>query len=243
MVKREWFASWFDSPYYHILYKNRNETEARDFILNLLNLLKPEAGQKALDLACGKGRHSMVLAKNGLDVTGADLSEASIAIAKEQEHEALRFLVHDMRKPIGEKSFDFIFNLFTSFGYFSRFLDNLTTINAVHTALKDQGVFVIDFLNAKKTIADLIPNESKQVDGINFEIERTFENGIIQKNIYIEESSGTKYFQERVQALELEDFEAYFYNKLEILHCFGNYQLEAYNEKDSSRLILVAKKK
>ncbi|NQX98132.1 MAG: hypothetical protein HRT73_09675, partial [Flavobacteriales bacterium] len=37
----EWFEDWFDSPYYHILYKNRDDKEAKDFISNLINYLKP----------------------------------------------------------------------------------------------------------------------------------------------------------------------------------------------------------
>ena len=53
-----WFANWFDSPYYHTLYKNRDEREAQVFIDNLINYLQILKGSKLIDIACGKGRHA-----------------------------------------------------------------------------------------------------------------------------------------------------------------------------------------
>ena len=41
-----WFAHWFDSPYYHTLYKNRDEKEAELFIDNLVKYLGLKKGQK-----------------------------------------------------------------------------------------------------------------------------------------------------------------------------------------------------
>ena len=72
---QQWYASWFDTPFYHILYKDRDHSEAQLFMDNLTNYLNiPEQGE-ILDLACGKGRHSMYLNSLGYDVTGVDLSE------------------------------------------------------------------------------------------------------------------------------------------------------------------------
>ncbi|GAB3824781.1 hypothetical protein GCM10028895_33590 [Pontibacter rugosus] len=51
----EWFSTWFDSPYYHILYKDRDMQEARHFMDKLLAYLHPKPHEKILDLACGKG--------------------------------------------------------------------------------------------------------------------------------------------------------------------------------------------
>ena len=77
-----WYSSWFDTPYYHLLYKNRDEQEAKAFIDLLCQYLNLPAGSLALDLACGKGRHAKVMAENGLNVTGLDLSPGSIAEAR-----------------------------------------------------------------------------------------------------------------------------------------------------------------
>ena len=118
--------------FYHILYKDRDHTEAERFMYNLTEYLNiPEQG-KILDLACGKGRHATYLNQIGYNVIGADLSENSINHAKQFENDTLHFKVHDMCKPFGE-TFDAVFNLFTSFGYFENETDNLATINAIKT--------------------------------------------------------------------------------------------------------------
>jgi hypothetical protein len=50
----EWFKNWFDSPYYHLLYSNRDAIEAQKFIDQLLDFLQPSANARMLDLACGR---------------------------------------------------------------------------------------------------------------------------------------------------------------------------------------------
>ena len=164
-----WFASWFDTPYYHILYKDRDYEEAQLFMDNITQYLNLPEDAKILDLACGKGRHSIYLNKLGYNVTGADLSENSIAEASKYSNEKLHFTVHDMREPFDEK-FDAIFNLFTSFGYFESDDDNLITLKAIHESLSEFCFAVIDFMNVYKVINDLVPHEVKTVEGIDFHI-------------------------------------------------------------------------
>jgi 2-polyprenyl-3-methyl-5-hydroxy-6-metoxy-1,4-benzoquinol methylase len=60
---KEWFSEWFDSPYYHVLYHNRDDREAQFFLDNLVNKLHITPGLKVADLACGKGRHAIYLNK------------------------------------------------------------------------------------------------------------------------------------------------------------------------------------
>src|SRR3982751_3755899 len=99
MPGKEWYKDWFNSPFYHKLYFDRDENEARAFILKLLDHLKPSPGSFMLDVACGKGRHSKFLAEQGYDVTGIDISSDSIHYAKQFEHDHLHFFQHDMRLP------------------------------------------------------------------------------------------------------------------------------------------------
>lgn len=99
MAEKSWYKNWFDSPYYHLLYQHRDEEEASQFIRTLINYLKPIHNSTMLDIACGKGRHSIALAEMGFDVTGIDLSWASIEEAKKSEHDKLHFYQHDMRLP------------------------------------------------------------------------------------------------------------------------------------------------
>jgi len=126
-----WFANWFDSPYYHLLYKNRDEKEAQVFIDNLMTHLQIPKGSKLLDIACGKGRHASYFNKKGMDVVGVDLSFNSINTAKKNENATLKFEVLDMRKAFKSNEFDIVTNLFTSFGYFEKDEDEQKTINAM----------------------------------------------------------------------------------------------------------------
>ena len=84
MSDKKWFETWFDTPYYHLLYNNRNDDEAQNFISNLVGFLKLPTSALVLDVACGKGRHSRYLAKLGYNTTGIDLSPQSINDANKE---------------------------------------------------------------------------------------------------------------------------------------------------------------
>lgn len=238
---QHWYASWFNSPYYHILYKDRDYTEAQLFMDNLTNYLNlPEAG-KILDLACGKGRHSVYLNTLGYEVTGIDLSEQSISHARQFENSSLKFDVHDMSIPYPE-TFDAVFNLFTSFGYFDDEDCNLKTIKAIKAELNDFGFGVIDFMNVNYIIENLIFEDVKTVEGIAFHQKRSLKDGYIVKDIRFEANGEHYEFQERVKAFTLEDFEDLFEKAgVYLLDVYGNYKLQPFHSKTSERLIMIFK--
>ena len=236
-----WFASWFDTPYYHILYKDRDYEEAQLFMDNITGYLNLPEDAKILDLACGKGRHSIYLNKLGYDVTGADLSENSIKEASKHTNDKLHFVVHDMRDTCNEK-YDAIFNLFTSFGYFENDDDNLTTLKAIHNSLTEYGFAVIDFMNVHKIIANLVPQETKVIDGIEFHVKRYVENNHIIKEIDFNDKGQQFHFTEKVKALTLEDFEAMMEEAgIYLLDVFGDYKLHKFYKNESERLIMIFK--
>jgi cyclopropane fatty-acyl-phospholipid synthase-like methyltransferase len=241
-AQKEWFADWFDTHYYHILYKNRDDHEAKMFIENLCSILKLQPNSSLLDLACGKGRHSITLNSLGHKVLGVDLSENSIQFAKKFEQRGLHFEVHDMRKIIPGLSFDAIFNLFTSFGYFDSTFDNKRVIQAVGNMLYDKGLFIIDFMNAEKVITNLVSNEEKEIDGVHFSIERMVEGEHIYKKITINDQGETKKYIERVQALTLSNFTELLQPEFKIIHTFGDFSLRDFNPIESDRLIIIAEK-
>ncbi|MXN90337.1 methyltransferase domain-containing protein [Flavobacterium sp. Sd200] len=237
----KWYASWFDTPYYHILYKDRDYEEAQLFMDNLTGYLNLPDNAKILDLACGKGRHSIYLNKLGYDITGADLSENSIAQAKQHTNDTLHFEVHDMREPF-EQKFDAVFNLFTSFGYFENESDNLTTLKAISQSLSEYGFGVIDFMNVKKVIEDLVTQEVKTVEGIDFHIKRYFIDNYIYKEIDFEDKGQKFHFTERVKALTLQDFESMMDEAgIYLLDTFGDYKLRKFYKEESERLIMIFK--
>ncbi|CAM4058472.1 bifunctional 2-polyprenyl-6-hydroxyphenol methylase/3-demethylubiquinol 3-O-methyltransferase UbiG [Flavobacterium sinopsychrotolerans] len=236
-----WYTSWFDTPYYHILYKDRNYREAQVFMDNLTHYLNLPEKATVLDLACGKGRHSIYLNQLGFTVLGADLSENSITEATKNTNETLHFKVHDMREPFEEK-YDAIFNLFTSFGYFENDEDNLTTLKAIKESLSEYGFAVIDFMNVAQVLETLVPEETKTVEGIDFHIKRYLKDGHIYKEIDFEDKGQKFHFTEKVKALTLKDFEVLMEEAgIYLLDIFGDYKLKKFHKTDSERLIMIFK--
>lgn len=242
-MQRKWFQYWFNSPYYHILYSQRNDEEAEFLIDNLSVYLTPKKESKILDIACGRGRHAIYLNKKGYDVTGIDLSEQSIKYAQQFENKNLHFFVHDMRKLSFINYFDFALNLFTSFGYFESEKDHVNALKAFRKGLKPDGTLVIDYFNTQKIIKNLTQQETKTIDGIEFHLHKFVVEGKIIKHINFEHKLKTFAFEERVQAFLLADFERMLTKSgLTITATFGSYALDAFDETKSDRLILVCKK-
>ncbi|MCC7331186.1 MAG: methyltransferase domain-containing protein [Flavobacteriales bacterium] len=239
----EWFKTWFDSPFYHQLYKERNQIEAEFFIKNIFSYLNPSLNSKVLDVACGKGRHSVYINQMGYTTDGFDLSENSIKDAKQNENATLKFYVNDIRIPLNEETYDYALNLFTSFGYFDDDIDNTRAIKSIASSLKQNGVFVIDFFNSEKVKSNLNPSETKIINGIEFKINKEIEQGFVVKHIRFTQNSKEYHFTERVKLLSLDDFYRYHkLAKLKIEEFFGDYSLRPFNSVDSDRLIIISKK-
>lgn len=238
-----WYETWFNSPYYHILYKNRNEAEAEAFIDLLLSQLQPAPHARVLDLACGKGRYSRHLARKGFEVTGIDLAEESIRYAQQFENDRLSFFKHDMRQLFRVNYYDYIFNFFTSFGYFDSVKDDIRTLKNVAKGLRKEGLFVLDFFNTHHVKQALLGKEQKQIDGIDFHLHKWVEGKFVYKKIDISDQGQHFEFQEKVRLFTLDDFELLFKQaNLQILETFGSYQLAPFSKTESPRLILLGKR-
>ena len=237
-----WYKNWFDSEYYHILYKNRDHNEAELFINNILKILSPTKKSYFLDLCCGKGRHSILLNKMGYRVDGMDLSKNSIKQALREKKNNLNFFVRDMRLINEHNKYDFILNLFTSFGYFNDTNDNHLVISGVSKALKKNGLFIIDFLNIKKTLKELNKSEKIKINEINFNIKRWSDLNFLYKKIEFKEKKKKFEFTERIQLLNKEQI-VNLCSKSNLINTstFGDYKLNEFNE-NSERLILLFKK-
>lgn len=240
---KEWFSEWFNSPYYHILYKNRDEKEAEFFLQNVVKKLGFTPEHRIIDLACGKGRHAIYLNSLGFDVTGVDLSPKSIENAQEHANSRLHFEVQDLRCLHSEVPFDIALNLFTSFGYFKSLDEDKLVIKNVNTILKPHGLLLIDFFNVECVIQRLVERESKTINGIQFHIAKWIDKGFIHKKIEVQDGEQLFEFTEKVQILQLGDFEQLLaHQNFTITDVFGNYALEPFKPGASDRLIIVARK-
>jgi len=242
-MQQNWFKSWFDSPYYHLLYNHRNYFEAEQFINNLFGHLHLKDHSKVLDLACGRGRHALQIHNLGNDVVGLDLSPQSIEAANLHAEPGLTFQTGDMRNLPFVSEFDAVVNLFTSFGYFQQEGDNVKVIESIAGALKKDGLLILDYLNVKKVEKHLPLSNTITREDIEFSVHKGVENGFIVKTIKFEDQGDNFEFKEHVKLLDWADFEVLFKKAgFQIQSVFGDYDLQPFDETNSDRLIFIAQK-
>lgn len=246
MAANEWYKNWFNSPFYHKLYFSRDEKEASNFIKNLLAYLQPPPGSRCLDAACGKGRHSRLLAKTGFDVTGIDIAPDSIREAAQFEQENLHFFVHDMRLPFWINFFDYAFNFFTSFGYFATRREHDDAMRTIAASLKPGGTLMFDYLNVHYVEDHLVHNEVKVIDQTEYDIHRWQDDTHLFKKITISDPalSAPLTFTEKVTKFSLGDFtDMLSFQKLQVSEAFGDYNLQPYDVRKTPRMIIIAKRR
>lgn len=238
-----WYKSWFDTEYYHMLYQYRDDHEARGFMSNILGHLNPSSGSSVLDLACGRGRHARFMSEHDLEVTGIDLSENNILYARRFEKENLRFIQGDMSEDLGTADYDYIFNLFTSFGYFDKPEQSAQAMQNIARALRPGGKLVIDFMNVEKVRLGLVKEEEMLEGCVKFRVRRFIRDGFIIKDIRVTDGDEQDRYEERVQMLDLDSFESIMkIAGLELKDCFGDFNLKPFNPGDSERLIMIAER-
>ena len=148
-----------------------------------------------------------------------------------------------MRKIFKKNEFNIVTNLFTSFGYFKNYKDEQNSINAMASNLKKNGILIIDFMNVKKVISNLVKYEEKTINRIHFKIERKILNNYIYKKIVFEDNNQNYIFEEQVKALTLIDFSKLIKKAgMSIINIFGSYNLDDFNAINSDRLIIISKK-
>ena len=247
MSDKTWYKGWFNSHYYHLLYQHRDEEEALQFINTLINYLKPQKGSAMVDVACGKGRHSKALADMGFDVTGIDLSAASIEEALQDEDEHLHFYQHDMRLPFWINYFHYAFNFFTSFGYFKTRREHDNAIRTIAQSLVPGGIFVIDYLNVHYSEDRLEKSFTTTIEGVTFHITKWQDEDHFFKQIQITDGTNKTLrhlYTERVAKFSLGDFtDMLAFQEMQVQEVFGDYRLGRYDITKSPRMIIIARKK
>ncbi|MEY2792409.1 MAG: hypothetical protein RJA76_401 [Bacteroidota bacterium] len=238
-MAKEWFSTWFDSPYYHILYGHRDENEAAAFIKALQHKIHLKEGSLVLDAACGKGRHAKTLWEAGFKVEAYDLSESNIVEAKSYETQDLKFFQHDMRNPLPQTNYyQAIFNFFTSFGYFETSEENQLAFYRFFQGLQKGGLLVLDFFNPTFVLANLVAEEVVERSGIQFQIKRFAQKGYLYKIIEFSDGGKEYQFEEKVEIIQKNDFISYASQAgFKTIDLVGDYELNSFDEKSSPRMI------
>ena len=242
-MNKEWFDKWFSSKDYLNVYQHRNDEDAEKLIDLILSEININNDSYVLDAACGAGRHSILFAKKGFQVTGFDLSETLLNFAKDDANKfglEITFYKSDIRNFFIDTKFDLIVNLFTSFGYFSSDEENFAFVKNAFKMLNKGGFFVLDFFNKEFLIQNLVSDSQKKINGRTIIEHRKISGNRVIKKIQIKKESVINEYIESVR----------LYAKNEILNkfsdigfsvnkIFGNYDGEKFDTKNSQRLIII----
>lgn len=229
---------------YEALYAHRDDQEARKLSDLIHPRFPPSDHPRLLDLACGRGRHSLNLARLGYAVTGLDLSPRAISIAREKlasQHLKADFILGDMRDPLPD-TFDGIVNLFTSFGYFDDDDQNRTVLRSIRAMLRPGGFLVLDYLNERWVRKTLVPRETGSLPSCEYAIDRWISGSMVMKKIsMVRPDSPPREFNEQVKLYG----EGWFTSELEALgfritERLGGYDGSAFDLEHSPRLITIA---
>lgn len=202
----DWFEEWFGEEYL-ALYPHRDDEEAQTAAKLIRAQVRTAPGARALDLACGAGRHAEVLGERWWTV-GLDLSPALLQVARLNDR-ATPLVRADMRTlPFHDGAFALVVNLFTSFGYFRNDSQHERVVREVARVTQRGGWFVLDYLNAPHVIATLVPWDERRVGSRVVEQERAIsaDGRFVSKTITLDDEART--FVERVRLFTRTDLEA-----------------------------------
>jgi SAM-dependent methyltransferase len=246
----EWYEEFYTNEYIDVVGFASDEQTRREtgFIQEVLKL---EAGAKILDLCCGYGRHSRLLAQSGsYEVVGLDLSENYLDIARQADAGSnVEFIKGDMRDIPFKQEFDAVLNLFTSFGFFETDRENEDVIRQVNKSLKDQGLFLLDYENKFYFVFNDVYRKEKAWQAIDGDKYVLFEN---KYDVFTEREQFRAAFYENGKITKDSGYDIRLYNfpeisamlergGFEVVDVWGNYSQEIYSTR-SKRLIILAKK-
>ncbi|RMH62699.1 MAG: class I SAM-dependent methyltransferase [Calditrichaeota bacterium] len=242
--KSGWYKEWFGEDYLTV-YQHRDNKDAEQLIRLIRTHIPVSGGSTILDLACGNGRHSFLLARDFPKVFGLDLSmpllRKAVHTQTQGPHTPL-FIRGDMRHLPLYPVFDLVLSLFTSFGYFDRDEEHAQVAREMARVLKPGGFLVLDYFNARYVRTHLVPEGERDMDGRRIREYRRIDGNRVVKKIEIIDDKGPKVYYESVRLFEAGELEALFRAAgITIRHIFGNYDGSP-SGANSPRLILMGKK-
>lgn len=126
-----------------------------------------KCGGEVLELACGTGRILIPMAKQGVKVTGLDISEEMLSSARmkidadEKLKTNTNLISGDMRDFDINKRFSMILIAFRSFQSLLTKEDQVACLETVHKHLSDSGLFILDLFAPRH---DLLAQVHRTVD-------------------------------------------------------------------------------
>jgi SAM-dependent methyltransferase len=243
---KEWFKDWFNTKEYLNVYKHRNEEDAKELVSLIFENIEINLPGNVLDLACGPGRHSILFAQKGFNVTAVDLSKNLLRVAKAAAAKAnvkINFVEADLRNLCIKSRFNLVLNLFTSFGYFEDDKENFKLFNKAFYYLDKDGYFVLDFFNKNYIEKNIVPLSKDIMDGEIIIQRRKIEGKRVIKKITIIKDGIEKHFMESVRMFDKDELLKEMINiGFEIKKIFGGIRGRNFDLETSPRIIIIAQK-
>ena len=131
--------------YYDLLYSNKNYAGETDYIHGLIQSHHRSA-KKILNLGCGSGSHDRHFVAKGYSVTGVDLSEEMLAVARKAAADisALEYVNGDIRSIRLDNSYDVVTSLFHVMSYQVTTNDLMASFVTARDHLNSGGIFIFD---------------------------------------------------------------------------------------------------
>lgn len=245
-MKNEWFKEWFSSKDYLDVYRHRNDEDTENLVNLIISKINIKHNAKILDAACGAGRHAIKFAELGYAVTGFDLSETLLDIARTEAIKRnlnIIFERSDIREYSSDEKFDVILNLFTSFGYFDSDEENFAFIKIAYNLLNNDGYYVLDYFNKNFVENNLVKTTQRIVNGKLILEVRELVNDRVVKKIHIKNNDQENEFMESVKLYSYQKIVNEFNNiGFKNLQVYGNYLGDSFDEEKSERCIIIFQK-
>lgn len=141
------------SKYYDIFYSEKDyENEAR-YVDQLIRRYSSQA-HTVLDLGCGTGRYDDIFSSMGYSLTGVDISETMLDVARKRNGNTCKFFHGDMRTVRLEQKYDVVVSLFHVMSYQIKDEDLILSMQTAKEHLAPAGLFIFDFWNGPGVQAD-----------------------------------------------------------------------------------------
>ena len=173
------------ASYYDVFYKAKNYRKECRFLEQLFRRHLRRKPKTILDLGCGTGNHSLVLAKRGFRVTGIDASRSMLRIAWEKcrrQNLSVKFHQKKLHFVDLKKKFDAVICMFSVIDYLTKDSELKRAFSHIARHMKKDALFIFDFWNEEAVNKFFTPAKKK-----------IYRFG----NQYIERSSHTKIFPSR----------------------------------------------
>lgn len=154
------------AKYYDVVYWWKDYDREIDFLIEIFQKYGVRV-KRILEVACGTGSHTKLLTKRGYQVTGIDLSEEVLEIARKKISRGVTFVQGDMRNlnAIIEGEYDAVICLFSAISYNLSLSELKRTVRGFYDHVKDNGVVVFDTHFTRRDFMDGYRDESAFDDG------------------------------------------------------------------------------